>query len=345
MLREFWRHFSGSTLLALMGLALAALYGWHDTRSLEATAATLWVVAVLAVLEISLSFDNAVVNAAILTDMEPVWQRRFLTWGMVFAVFGTRIVFPLAIVGLTAGLGPFDAVRLSLEDPERYEAIVSHAHVAIAGFGGTFLALVGLKFFIDADKDVHWLGWAERPLAGIATIRGAEIVVLLAALLLIARTLPSAEALRFLASGLVGMIAFIAVEALGSAMKAHEAQRAITGAVVRAGLGAFIYLNILDASFSLDGVIGAFALTRNMVLIAIGLSIGAVFVRSLTMMMVKKSTLAEYRYLEHGAFWAIIALGVIMLVSARIAVPEAITGLIGAALIGAAVWSSVRRNA
>ncbi len=343
MLRNFWRHFAGSILLALVGLALAAVYGWHDTRSLEATLAMLWVVLVLAVLEVSLSFDNAVVNAAVLTDMAPIWQRRFLTWGMVFAVFATRIVFPLAIVGLTAGLGPFDAVRLSLEDPARYEAIVSHAHVAIAGFGGAFLALVGLGFFIDPDKDVHWLGWAERHLQRIAGIEGGAIALLLAVLLLIARSLPAPEALQFLAAGLVGVIAFVAVEALGSAMAAQEARRALTGAVVRAGLGAFLYLNILDASFSLDGVIGAFALTQNMVVIAIGLSIGAVFVRSLTVMMVRNSTLAAYRYLEHGAFWAIIALGVIMLVSARIEVPQTVTGLIGAVLIGAALWSSVRK--
>ncbi len=343
MLRNFWRHFAGSILLALVGLALAAVYGWHDTRSLEATLAMLWVVMVLAVLEVSLSFDNAVVNAAVLTDMEPIWQRRFLTWGMVFAVFGTRIVFPLAIVGLTAGLGPFDAVRLSLEEPARYEAIVSHAHVAIAGFGGAFLALVGLGFFTDPAKEVHWLGWAERPLQRIAAIQGANIALLLAVLLLIARSLPANAAMQFVAAGLVGVIAFIAVAALGSAMAAQEARRALTGAVARAGLGAFVYLNILDASFSLDGVIGAFALTQNMVIIAIGLSIGAIFVRSLTVMMVRNSTLAAYRYLEHGAFWAIIALGVIMLVSARIEVPQTVTGLIGAVLIGAALWSSVRK--
>ena len=343
MLRNFWRHFSGSILFAIAGLGLAALYGWHQTRSVEATLVLLWVVSVLAVLEISLSFDNAVVNAAILKKMEPVWQQRFLTWGMVFSVFATRIAFPLALVGLTAGLGPLDAVRLSLNDPARYEAIVAHAHVAIAGFGGTFLALVGLGFFTNPDKGVHWLGWAERRLQRVANIKAGEIVLLLAVLLLIARSLPAAEAMQFLTAGLIGVIAFIAVEALGNAMAAHEARRAVAGAVVRAGLGAFIYLNVLDASFSLDGVIGAFALTRNMVIIAIGLSIGAVFVRSLTIVMVKKSTLAQYRYLEHGAFWAIIALGAIMLVSARIDVPQSVTGLIGAVLIGAALWSSLRK--
>ncbi len=343
MLHDFRRHFAGPTLLTLIGLALAALYGWHETRSLELTLSMLWVVAVLAVLEVSLSFDNAVVNAAVLTEMEPVWQRRFLTWGMIFAVFGTRIVFPLAIVGFTAGLNPLEAVRLSLEEPARYEAIVSHAHVVIAGFGGAFLSLVGLGFFTDPDKEVHWLAWAERPMQLIGTIKAGEIAVLLVVLILIARILPPTEASQFLVAGLVGIIAFIAVEALGMAMENYEARRAVTGVVVRAGLGAFVYLNILDASFSLDGVIGAFALTRDMVIIAIGLSIGAIFVRSLTMVMVEKSTLAEYRYLEHGAFWAIIALGVIMLVSAWVDVPQTVTGLIGAVLIGGAVWWSVRK--
>jgi hypothetical protein len=114
--------------------------------------------------------------------------------------------------------------------------------------------------------------------------------------------------------------------------------------MVRSGLGGFIYLNILDASFSFDGVIGAFALSNNMIIIALGLSIGAFFVRSMTIHLVKKGTLAEYLFLEHGAFWAIIALGIIMLASAKFHIPETITGLIGATLIGLSLWWSVRHK-
>jgi hypothetical protein len=91
-------------------------------------------------------------------------------------------------------------------------------------------------------------------------------------------------------------------------------------------------------------VIGAFALSNNMILIALGLSIGAMFVRSMTIMLVHKGTLTEYRYLEHGAFWAILALAVIMLLSARMEIPEAVTGLIGAVLIGLSLLWSVRHN-
>jgi hypothetical protein len=343
-LRTLLRSFGGSLLASLAGLILAAAYLWHDSGSAEAVAAGLWIVVVLAVLEISLSFDNAVVNASVLETMDTVWRKRFLTWGMLFAVFGTRVVFPLAIVGLTAGLGPIDAITLSIGDPERYEQIVGHAHYAIAGFGGAFLLMVGLNFFLDSEKDDHWLGWIEARMRGFAGIEGFGIALLIVALILVARGLPHPASSHFLVAGLVGLVSFIAVEGLGAWFEARETARALGGAVVRSGLGGFLYLNMLDASFSLDGVIGAFALSNNMVIIAIGLSIGAVFVRSLTMMMVEKATLANYRYLEHGAFWAIAALGVIMLVSTRVHVPEAVTGLIGAVLIAAALWWSVRRR-
>ncbi len=338
------KNFGGSVALSLFGLGLAGIYAWVEQGSWNAVLADLWIVSVLAVLEISLSFDNAVVNAAVLADMDPAWQRRFLTWGMLIAVLGTRVVFPLAIVGFAAGLGPVEAVRLSLADPARYEAILTGAHLAIAGFGGAFLVMVGLGFFVDPDKEVHWLGWIERRLAHAGSVKAAEIAVVLIVLAAIARALAPAQGLTFVLAGIAGLVAFVMVDGLGAMLESRAQRRALTGAVARAGLGSFLYLNLLDASFSLDGVIGAFALTNNMVIIAIGLSIGALFVRSLTLLMVRAGTLSEYRFLEHGAFWAIIALGLIMLGSALIEVPEALTGLIGAVLIAASVWWSVRHK-
>lgn len=338
------RFYKGSILFTIACLAIAAWYGWMQTGTISGTLSMLWIVFVLAILEISLSFDNAVVNAAVLEDMDDLWQRRFLTWGMVIAVFGMRIVFPLAIVAIAAGLGPIDAINLSLNDPERYESIVSSAHVGIAGFGGAFLAMVGLSFFFDGEKNVHWIGWIEARLSRVSSIKAAEIAVLLVVIYLISLILTPADALTFMVSGTLGLVTFIAVEALGTILEMREEALKAQGAIIRSGLGGFLYLNILDASFSFDGVIGAFALSNNMVVIALGLSIGAMFVRSMTIMLVKKGTLSEYRYLEHGAFWAIIALGAIMLLSARYHVPESVTGLIGAIMIGASLWWSVRHN-
>ena len=154
--------YKGSILFTVACLALAAWYGWEQSGTVAGMLSVLWIVFVLSVLEISLSFDNAVVNATVLKEMDQVWQRRFLTWGMVIAVFGMRIVFPLAIVAIAAGLGPAETIRLSLNDPLRYEEIVSSAHVGIAGFGGAFLAMVGLKFFFDSDKEVHWISVVEE---------------------------------------------------------------------------------------------------------------------------------------------------------------------------------------
>ncbi|MCE2843498.1 MAG: DUF475 domain-containing protein [Novosphingobium sp.] len=302
------RYYKFSIVFTLVCLALGVWYGWAQSGSLAATASMLWIIFVLSILEVSLSFDNAVVNAAVLKDMDEVWQRRFLTWGMLIAVFGMRIVFPLAIVAVAAGLGPMDAVNLSLNSPEEYERIVSSAHVGIAGFGGAEIALLLLVIY------------------GISTM------------------LPAADALTFMISGTLGLVTFIAVEAISTILEMREEALKLQGAVVRSGLGGFLYLNILDASFSFDGVIGAFALSNNMVVIALGLSIGAMFVRSMTIHLVKQGTLAEYRYLEHGAFWAIIALGGIMLFSAVMHIPETVTGLIGAVLIGLSLWWSIRHN-
>lgn len=338
------RHFRGSILFAVAALALGAWYGWALTGTTSGTLELLWIVLVLSVLEISLSFDNAVVNATVLKDMDPIWQRRFLTWGMVIAVFGMRIVFPLAIVAIAAGLGPVETVRLSLEEPARYEAIVSSAHVGIAGFGGAFLAMVGLKFFFDNEKEIHWIALIEKQLARFSRIEAIEVAVLLLALYAVSRLLTAEEGLAFIVAGILGLVAFIAVEAVDKLLELQEESRAAVGPAVRAGLGGFIYLNVLDASFSFDGVIGAFALSNNMIVIALGLSIGAMFVRSMTIMLVHKGTLADYRYLEHGAFWAILALAAIMLLSAHYAIPEAVTGIIGAVLIGFSLLWSVRHN-
>lgn len=340
------KHYTFSLFFTAICLGLGAWYGWASTGTLAGMAGVLWIVFVLSILEISLSFDNAVVNASVLKEMDEVWQKRFLTWGIAFAVFGMRIVFPVAIVAIAASVGPIEAVQLSLNDPAEYERMVEAAHVGIAGFGGAFLAMVGLKFFFNHEKDVHWIGVIERQLAKFAALPAAEIGLLLLVLWGVSSLLEPADALTFLVAGILGLVTFIAVEGINTILEISEEKKRLAGAAVRSGLGGFLYLNVLDASFSFDGVIGAFALSNNMVVIALGLSIGAMFVRSMTIHLVRQGTLAQYRFLEHGAFWAIITLGAIMLASASPALhlPETITGIIGAVLIGLSLWWSVRFN-
>jgi uncharacterized protein len=336
-------YFKGSFLFTAVCLALAVWLGWTMTGSAAGIAGVVWIVVVLSVLEVSLSFDNAVVNAAVLRHMDEIWRRRFLTWGIAFAVFGMRIVFPLAIVAIAASLGPIEAVRLAAANPAEYERIITAAHVGIAGFGGAFLAMVGLKFFFDSDKEVHWIRIVEERLAKLSSVDAIEIAIVLLALYGISTMLPREEAFTYLVSGIFGILAYLAVEAVNALLEPDQSAVA-AGAAVRSGLAGFLYLNLLDSAFSFDGVIGAFALSNNIFVIALGLGIGAMFVRSMTVLLVDKGTLAEYRYLEHGAFWAILALAAIMLLSARFHIPEVITGLIGALLIGFALYASVKHN-
>jgi hypothetical protein len=338
------KYYTGSILFTLICLGLGAWVGWEYTGTLLGTLGILWIVFVLGILEVSLSFDNAVVNATVLKDMDEKWRRRFLTWGILIAVFGMRIVFPVAIVAIAAHLGPIEAIRLAATQPEQYEHYIEAAHIGISGFGGAFLAMVGLKFFFDSDKDVHWIGVVEKNLSRLSSIPAIEIGVLLGALWAISAQLPAEEANVFLIAGIAGLLTFIGVEAIGELLGGETDE--VTGVVVRSGAAAFLYLEVLDASFSFDGVIGAFALSNNIFIIALGLGIGAMFVRSMTIMLVDKGTLAEYRFLEHGAFWAIIALAIIMLLSAipGVHIPETITGLIGAVLIGMSLWWSVRHR-
>ncbi|MEQ8412100.1 MAG: DUF475 domain-containing protein [Erythrobacter sp.] len=338
------RYYTFSLFFTAACFAGAAYYGWVSSGTVGGMLSVLWIVIVLSILEVSLSFDNAVVNATVLREMDPVWQQRFLTIGILIAVFGMRIVFPIAIVSIAANIGPWAAVQLSLGNPQEYERIVSAAHIGIAGFGGAFLAMVGLSFFFDADKEVHWIGALERSINRFSTLPAVEIGLVLGLLYGVSTLLTAEESLTFLTAGLLGLLTYIAVNALGEWIEQREEAKKASGQMVRSGLGGFLYLEVLDASFSFDGVIGAFALSNNMIVIAIGLSVGAMFVRSMTVHLVRAGTLAQYRYLEHGAFWAIIVLGAIMLLSARWHIPETITGLIGAVLIGLSLVWSIRHN-
>jgi hypothetical protein len=344
-----FKYFKGSLIFTVLCLAIGAWLGWEITHDIAGTLGVLWIILVLGVLETSLSFDNAVVNATVLRDMDETWRRRFLTWGIIIAVFGMRIVFPLVIVGIAAHLGPIDALKLAATDPVHYERIITGAHIGISGFGGAFLGMVGLTFFLDEDKDLNWIGIIERPLAALSQISGLAIGLVLLALYGISRLIAPADAMTLLVSGIFGLVAYIAVQAIGALLEKDDdgegtAGANATAAVAKAGLAAFLYLEVLDASFSFDGVIGAFALSNNLFIIALGLGIGAMFVRSMTVMLVDRGTLTEYRYLEHGAFYAIVALAVIMLLSVRFEIPETVTGLIGAAFIGLAFLASVRSN-
>jgi hypothetical protein len=362
------RTFGGSFGVTAVGLALAFLYGGPTGLA---------VAAILIVLEISVSFDNAVVNATVLGEMSEFWQKLFLTLGVLIAVFGMRLAFPLIIVGITAHLSPNEAVSLALEKgsvdtPGTYANLLHEAHPAIAAFGGMFLLMLFLDFIFE-ERDITWLSWLERPLGRIGKLDQLSVVVA-SVLLIIAATQLAREdkVVSVLMSGVFGMVTYIMVNGLSGLLEEHEpevdenddsgsellpspsatpapmSRAQATGQLAlktgKAAFFSFLYLEVLDASFSFDGVIGAFAITSDPIIIAIGLGVGAMYIRSLTVYLVRKGTLADYVYLEHGALWAIGSLAVLLLLTIKYEIPEVVTGLIGVGFIAAALASSIRRN-
>lgn len=356
-----FRTFGWSFGVTVVALSLAFLYGGPTGLA---------VAAILAVLEISLSFDNAVVNATVLERMSEFWQKMFLTVGIAIAVFGMRMLFPLVIVGVTAQLSPVEAVQLAMNDGAHYGEVLREAHPAIAAFGGMFLMMLFLEFIFE-EREITWLSWLEKPLARLGKLDQLAVVVSLVALVVSAETLaPADKVSTVMVSGALGLVTYVAVNGLGELFEAggdesvgadlpgiHGDAGSVAEVLARTGGPAalvkqtgkaafflFLYLEVLDASFSFDGVIGAFAITSDPIIIAIGLGIGAMYIRSLTVYLVKKGTLAEYIYLEHGALYAIGALSVLLLVTIKHEVPEVVTGLIGIGFIAAALLSSIARN-
>lgn len=319
--------FIGPIIVTVLGLIAAFWLGGVTA---------LLTVAILAVLEVTLSFDNAIINAGVLRTMEATWQKRFLTWGIAVAVFGTRLVLPILIVSAVVVMSPLTVASLAFFDPAQYGLFLESSHHAIGAFGGAFLMMVALKYFFDETKDIHWIEMLEKHMVRWGSVEAIEVMIVLVALLA-ASFLDRAEQSMILVAGIVGVVLFILMEAITSSMQGGVHKKALVG-----GLAAFVYLEVLDSAFSLDGVVGAFAITTNLVAIAIGLGIGAYFVRSLTVYLVKTQALRALPYLEHGAHWAILGLALAMIAGLVIQIPEAVTGTIGLAFVGAAYWSSLR---
>lgn len=351
MHRAFWevyrmKDFRLSLFVTAICVVAAGYWGANNGMGVQSA---VFLVLVLGVMEVSLSFDNAVVNASILKDMDAKWQQIFLTVGILIAVVGMRLLFPIVIVSVATGLGMGDVAQMALTKPDEYSGHLKESHVAIAAFGGMFLLLIFFSFLFDEGKELHWLGAVEEKLAGLGKLDSIGVMLSLVVLFVIQQWLPignQASRISFLVAGMAGVILFIAVSSLDSFFESEEDEGSAVGVATRNGLAGFLYLEVLDASFSFDGVIGAFAITRDVVIIMLGLAIGAMFVRSLTVSLVRKGTLDEYVFLEHGAHYAIGALAAIMLAGTveGVHVPEVITGLIGVAFIVWALISSILHN-
>ena len=386
LLRTFW--FSATATVVIMA---AVAVGIGPAGLVSAL--------ILTVLEITFSFDNAVVNAKLLGHMSPWWQRFFMTFGIFIAVFVVRFALPIFIVAMTSGLGFFEVVTLAVNDPTTYSNELHKAAPAIDSFGGVFLLMIAVAFFFDEAKDVHWLAWIEHKLSRLGRFDNVGTFAMVVLAIIVMATTPGDTHERFIVAvaAMSAIALHVGLDVFGKAMEqddedeeferpiivgeggpeilipaarrqfdlsvlteegaakhvdALKRELGVTAApqvkvlVGTAAFFMFLRLEVLDASFSFDGVIGAFALSTNVFVIMAGLGAGAFWVRSLTVHLVRTGTLAKFRFLEHGAHWAIGALGVMMLLKLyHIELPEWVIGCTGLVFIALAVWSSKRHRA
>jgi len=259
----------------------------------------------LALFESITSIDNAIINAEVLQGMQPWARRWFLTWGIFIAVFVVRGVLPWLIVWLmTPGLGPWEALTASLTgDPAALRAIRESSPVLLIGGGVFFVFLFCHWIFLEPKK-------IGMPMERIFARQGAWFyaVVSVALTVIVWFALEDSPMLAF--GAVVGSSAFFITHGFKRYAEEQEA-RLLAGEGHLSDIGKILYLEVIDLTFSIDGVVGAFAFTLAVPLILLGNGIGAVVVRQLTVYGVDR--IKKYVFLKNGAMYSVFVLGCVML--------------------------------
>jgi len=334
IIKQFW----GTIAFTFLSLIVAFCLGWSE-GGLSVALSALFIVSVLAVIELSLSFDNSVIQAKILKNWDTVWRTVFLTAGLLVAVVGARLIIPILIVSTTSGLSFIESFTLAFTDTVEYGHKLHDVHHLVAGAGGSFLLMVALDFFFNS-KEVHWFGWLERKLEKFGELESFSVIftLLVAYVLSYFTKDPSA----FFAASFGGVATYVVVHIL-----AHLAGDINdTGSrVIKGSVGGFLFLEALDIFYSIDGIFAGLAISNNILYVMLGLGIGAAGIRSFTVYMVNDGTLDQLKYLEHGAFYSITVLVMIMFASGvGVVVPEVLSGTLCAGVIGLSIWHSIKER-
>ena len=291
------------------------------------------VIAGLCMFETITSIDNAIINAEVLSTMSERAQRWFLVWGLLFAVVAVRGLLPWLIVWIsTPSLGPVGAFTATLSgNPLALAAIAQSSPVLLMG-GGTFLVFLFFHWLFLEDKNFGLAG--ERFFATKGVWFFAVVSVILTALVWL--SLGHNTMVAF--GAVIGSTAFFVVH--GFRQNAEQAEQTMLHADMT-DLSKVFYLEVIDATFSIDGVVGAFAFTMAVPLILIGNGLGALVVRELTVRNV--DTIRKYLYLKNGAMYSIFFLGIIMLLdSFSINIPFWASPVITFAVVGFFFAKSLR---
>src|SRR3989338_2734274 len=287
----------------------------------------------LALFEIISSADNAIINAEVLRTMSPKMRRWFLFWGILFAVFIVRGLLPWAIIWATVpSLGPIGAFTAAWSsDPMVHEAIEASAPILMAG-GGIFLVFLFFHWLFLEPKQFGLRG--ERFFFRQGVWFFAVVSILLSVIVWLALAVDPLMAF----GAVIGSSAFFITH--GFKENAERAEKELlSGSSAKSDISKILYLEVIDATFSIDGVLGAFAFTLSVPLILIGNGIGAIVLRKLTVSNIE--TVKKYVFLKNGAMYSVFFLGLIMLLHAfHVPVPEWVSPLTTFLVVAYFFWKS-----
>jgi hypothetical protein len=289
----------------------------------------------LIVFEVVNSVDNAIVNASVLKTMSMLWRKRFLLIGIVTSVFLVRFILPLVIVWISVpNISASDFFLAFLGQSDVAASAIEQQKPVILMFGGVFLIYLYIHWLFLEKKDPLYIERFVKEKHGVWFFAFAAI------LLVIIMYLARADPLVMLAAS-IGSATFFILYGIKETAEERE-RNTVPGTSNMSDLSKFLYLEVLDTTFSFDGVIGAFAFTINLFLILIGIGVGALVVRQLTIKGI--DTIAKYKYLKNGALTSIGFLGLFMIIEGfNIDLPSYIPIIVTFLLIGVAFYISRRQ--
>lgn len=285
----------------------------------------------LALFETVSSIDNAIINAEVLSNMGQKAKRWFLVWGMLTSVFLIRGVLPWGVIWVTnPSLGPVGALTATFSpDPRVKETLEKSAPVLLIG-GGVFLIFLFFNWLFTEPK--NYLIKGEKFFNRHSLWFYAVVSVILSFIVYFAIQVNPLMAF----SAVVGSSAFFITHGF---RENAEAQEEDLKSNIKSDLSKIFFLEVIDASFSVDGVLGAFAFTLSVPLILLGSGLGAVVVRQLTISNIKR--VGKYIYLENGAMYSVFVLGLVMILNSfKFGIPEWFSPIITLLIVGYFFWQS-----
>lgn len=257
----------------------------------------------LCLFEIICSIDNAIINAEVLGTMQVRFRRWFLLWGILFAVFVVRGLLPLLLVWFSApDLSPWEVFTAMFSESTAIRDAIELSTPLLLTGGGVFLIFLFLHWLFLEEKHFGLIG--ERYISSKGVWFYALVSLLLTLIVWFALQINPMMAL----SAVIGSTAFFIVH--GFRQNAESQEQKLLGGNM-SDISKILYLEVIDATFSIDGVVGAFAFTLSVPLILIGNALGAIAVRQLTISNIDR--IRRYIYLKNGAMYSIFFLGFIML--------------------------------